>query len=115
MWSFTRSVVVGLARPVMVYLTSLSFTMILFFSGVIFFFENGANEKIDGSLNALYYTVTVMTSVGLGDISPVTPAGKIVSMVMMLAGTALFASFTAVLAASIMDIEMRNRDSGENR
>lgn len=89
--------------------------MMLFFSGVIYFFENESNAKIDGFLNALYYTVTVMTSVGLGDIAPVTSAGKIVTMIMMLAGTALFASFTAVLAASIMDIEWRHRESNNLR
>ncbi len=47
-----------------------------------------------------------MTGVGLGDITPVTFYGKILSILMMLAGTAIFVCFTAVLSAVVLEIEM---------
>ncbi len=107
MWTFTKSLVVSFGRPVFIYLLSLAFSMIGLFSSAVYFAERDFNPAMSTYFNALYFTVTVMTGVGLGDISPVTFLGEIISMVMMFAGTAIFVCFTAVLAASILDIEMK--------
>ena len=75
----------------------------------IYFLEREANPGITSFLDAAYYAVTIMTSVGLGDIVPVTTGGRILSMLMMLTGTALFVSFTAVFSAVILEIELDHR------
>lgn len=106
MWTFTRSLLSGLRRPVFIYLISLSFSMMLFFSFAMYFVEKIYNPGMATYFDTLYYTVTVMTGVGLGDLAPVTVMGKVLSMVMMLSGTGIFVCFTAVLAASILEIEL---------
>lgn len=110
MVSYSQLLIRGLKKPVFVYLTTLSFTAILLCSFGIFFFESGHNPKIEGLFNSLYYSVTVVTGVGLGDIAPVTVAGKILSMAMMLLGTAIFVCFTASLASVLIDMEIKNPD-----
>jgi voltage-gated potassium channel len=106
---FTGSLLKALWRPVLVYLLTLSFTVIFLCSVGIYYLERDVNEKIQTLFDAAYYSVTVMTGVGLGDLAPVTVAGRILSMAMMLLGTAIFVSFTAVVSAAILEIEM-NQD-----
>jgi voltage-gated potassium channel len=115
MWNFTRSFIKSLKRPVFVYLITLSFTLQILFSALFFHFEQESNVDVGSFFDSLYYTVSVMTGVGLGDIHPVTFLGKVVSMMMMLAGTAIFVSFTGVLAASILQIETEHiRDKNKS-
>ncbi|OYZ21264.1 MAG: hypothetical protein B7Y39_09535 [Bdellovibrio sp. 28-41-41] len=105
MWSFTRSFVKSFKRPVFIYLASLAVTVQIFFAALFYIIEKNFNPAVATFFDALYYTVTVTTGVGLGDISPITTPGKALSMVMMLSGTVIFVCFTAVLAASILAIE----------
>jgi voltage-gated potassium channel len=71
----------------------------------VYYVETGLNPNILHWGDALYYSVTVMTSVGLGDITPKTGAGKIISALMMLSGTAIYVAFTASLATVLLESE----------
>lgn len=46
-------------------------------------------------LDALYYTVVTITTVGYGDIHPQTPAGKMLAMVLILGGVGCFTGLVA--------------------
>lgn len=105
MWAFTSSVLRSFKRPVFVYLVTLALTAQLGFAFAFFHVEDGSNPAVRTYFDSLYFTVTLMTGVGLGDIHPVTSLGRALSMVMMLSGTIIFVTFTAVLAASILQIE----------
>jgi voltage-gated potassium channel len=105
MWDFTSAFVRSLRRPVFVYLVSLAFTAQAIFALFFYLAEVGKNEQVVSFFDAFYFTVTVMTGVGLGDIAPITGMGRFVAMLMMLAGTAIFVAFAGVLAASILDVE----------
>ncbi len=51
-------------------------------------------------LNAYYYSVTVLSTVGFGGISPVTAAAKVFTMVQMVADIALIGLVVRVLASA---------------
>lgn len=108
MVTFSKSFIMGLRRPVMAYLTTLSFTLMAAASSFFYWFEFGTNPKVETYFDAFYYTVTIMTGVGLGDIVPITTSARVLSIFMMLAGTGIFVCFVAVLSALILEIEMRN-------
>ncbi|MCC6137551.1 MAG: two pore domain potassium channel family protein [Bdellovibrionaceae bacterium] len=93
-------------RPAMVFAFFLSFTMFIASVLGIYYFEHATNLKITNLFDATYYTVTVFTGVGLGDIFPITTGGRIVSMFIMLSGTAIYVSLTAVIATTILSLEM---------
>jgi len=105
MLSFTKRVFLSFRRPVFVYLATLSITVQLCFAGLFYAAEKGFNQAVPTFFDAFYYTVTIMTGVGLGDIHPTTLVGKAISIVMMLSGTVLFVCFAGVLTASIMQLE----------
>ncbi|NDF13924.1 two pore domain potassium channel family protein [bacterium] len=110
MWSYFKSLLIRiLERPAFIFLGGVSFTVIVFFSLLIFWIEHVVNPKMERYLDALYFTVATLTSVGYGDIAPVTFAGRIVAILMMLLGTFIFVSFTGVVGSTVIELEMERK------
>lgn len=89
--------------PVFILLTIMGNTMIGCFSLVFFWIENGKNPHIHSFIDALWWGFATATTTGYGDITPVTMAGKILGMMTMLFGMAIFAMFTALFAETILN------------
>lgn len=94
-------------RPAFIYLGISAFTIMAFFSGVMYLVEHSTNPKFSYFLDAIYFTVSTMTANGFGDIVPITHLGKMISMVMMLLGTFIFVSFTGVVASTVLELELK--------
>ena len=107
MWSYSKSLLIKVFKiPAFIFLGLSAFTVMVFFSVVIFLIEHTANPKFENFLDATYFTVGTMTSVGIGDLGPITHFGKIVAMMMMmLLGTFIFVSFTGVVASTVLELE----------
>lgn len=85
-------------------------------AGVFYALEAPSNVNVRSFLDALWWAVTTVTTVGYGDIIPQTAAGKILGILLMIAGTAIFAGFTGLFASALIapevDEEIRSlRDS----
>jgi len=59
--------------------------------------------RIDGFGQALWWAVTTVTTVGYGDLYPVTATGRFVAVGLMLAGIALLGVVTASVASWLID------------
>jgi voltage-gated potassium channel len=59
-------------------------------------------SKIHNLGDALWWATTTVTTVGYGDLSPVSPMGKLVAVALMIGGIALVGSVTATLASWIV-------------
>ena len=59
-------------------------------SALVLVLQTGRNPMIGNYLDALYYTVTTLTTTGFGDIVLTGRSGKMLSIVIMIAGFALF-------------------------
>jgi voltage-gated potassium channel len=73
------------------------FTFIFVVTGFVYAMFAGRAPRVDGYLDALYFTVTTLTTTGFGDVTMPGPLGKIVSIVTMLCGIALFARLAQAL------------------
>lgn len=73
----------------------------------IYLVESGVNPHLHGWLDALWWSVTIVTTVGAGEVTPVTPLGKLIGIALMLSGTVLFSSFTALFAATLLTKDFR--------
>ena len=62
---------------------------------------------IDTFPDALWWSVVTVTTVGYGDMTPATPAGRAVAVFLMLGGIGLFGGLTANLASAIVRSEDR--------
>lgn len=59
-------------------------------SGVVFETQHRGNPGIRNYADALYFTVTTLTTTGFGDVTLPGTAGRLLSVVIMLAGVTLF-------------------------
>ena len=66
------------------------FSIIFVFSGLFYFTEHNANPEIVSTFfDAIYYSVVTMSTVGFGDITPVSSAGRFVTITMIISGIIL--------------------------
>lgn len=66
------------------------FMFIFLISAVVWLSQHQNNEKIETYVDALYFTVTTLTTTGFGDITLVGSYGRLLSIIIMLAGIGLF-------------------------
>jgi voltage-gated potassium channel len=92
-------------QPVFIVLTIVGNSLIIISSALLYKFEHGINPRIQTWLDTIWWAVATVTTVGYGDVSPITTKGKIVGIFMMIVGTALFWSYTAMFAGAIMQSE----------
>jgi voltage-gated potassium channel len=64
-------------------------------------------ETFSSFFDALYWATVTLTTVGYGDLCPVTDIGRVVSMLSSLFGVAIIALPSGVITASYLD-ELRN-------
>lgn len=66
------------------------FSIIFVYSGLIYQVEHRANpEQFVTFLDAFYFSVATMTTVGFGDVTPVSELGRLLTVLMILTGIAL--------------------------
>jgi voltage-gated potassium channel len=66
------------------------FSIIFIYSGLIYQVEHTVNPKDFGTFfDAVYFAVVTMTTVGFGDATPTSDAGKLMTVLMILTGIAL--------------------------
>ncbi|MEZ5925934.1 MAG: potassium channel family protein [Hyphomicrobiaceae bacterium] len=59
-------------------------------ASIVFIMQVGVNQHINHYLDALYFTITALTTTGFGDVVLVGSGGKLLSIVIMLVGVSLF-------------------------
>ncbi|NPA12013.1 MAG: potassium transporter TrkA [Epsilonproteobacteria bacterium] len=66
---------------------------------IIYVFEANSNEKITSLFDAIYWSLITISTVGYGDITPVTEEGRVLTMILIVVGIG-FISFTTSIIAS---------------
>ena len=87
-----------------------AFMLILFSSVLILEVETAPNSNIKTAEDALWWAYVTITTVGYGDLYPVTTEGRIVALVLMTAGVGLFGVFTGYLASWFVEPEKEKED-----
>jgi voltage-gated potassium channel len=77
--------------------------IVLFYSSLAFYsFEKDLNPNINEFFDAFWWAFITVTSVGYGDIFPITKIGKVIAMILTLSGMGLFSVVTAELSAKFI-------------
>ena len=66
-------------------------------------YQENFNVKINSLLDAAYFTTITLSTVGYGDIYPVTPIGKIFVMVLIVSGLGIVLSAITVFSSDIVN------------
>jgi voltage-gated potassium channel len=90
------------------------FFLIVIAASLMYTLESKAQPEVFGSiLHSLWWSVVTMTTVGYGDVTPITTAGKVVSTFIMLVGVGLVALPAGMLAARFGE-ELKDRKQDLN-
>ncbi len=69
-----------------------------------YLFEHEAQpEKFENIPQSIYWAVITLASVGYGDISPITPMGRVMTIILALLGIGIFAIPAALLSSAFSD------------
>lgn len=78
--------------------------LLLFASSLIYFLEHDAQPEEFSSIPAtMWWGVATLTTVGYGDLCPVTPAGRLLASVIAVLGIGLFALPAGLLGAAFLE------------
>jgi voltage-gated potassium channel len=83
----------------------------------MFFAENAAQPEAFRSIpSTMWWAVVTLTSVGYGDVSPITGIGKLVGAVVCMVGVLVVALPTGILASGFMEVmrEQRGEKAGKD-
>jgi voltage-gated potassium channel len=72
-------------------------------AGGIYAVESGVNDHVQSIGDALWWAVVTTTTVGYGDVSPVTPEGRLIAVGLMIVGIGFIGVFTATLTSFFFD------------
>jgi voltage-gated potassium channel len=73
--------------------------------GIFYWVESDLNPNVTHLFDAIWWGVSTVTTVGYGDIVPVTTEGRIIGIVLMISGVSFFIGFSAVLFSTFMAYE----------
>ena len=80
-----------------------AFSMVIFASLTVLTFEPGKGGHIDSAADALWWAICTVATVGYGDVVPVTFEGRLIAVVLMTAGVALFATAAGLIASWLVE------------
>jgi voltage-gated potassium channel len=59
-------------------------------TSIVYVTQNDINPNISNYVDALYFTITTLTTTGFGDITLIGPGGRILAVIIMVVGVGLF-------------------------
>ena len=92
---------------------SLAMFTLLIASTLLYWAESDAQPDKFGSIpRTFWWGIVTLTTVGYGDVYPVTPLGKFFSAIVSLAAIGVIALPTGIVAGAMSDVMQRRRKSG---
>jgi hypothetical protein len=113
----TGTLVKALSRewPVIAASMFIMVLMVVLTASLGYLFEHAAQpDKFENIPVSIYWAVITLASVGYGDISPVTPIGRFMTIVMALVGIGIFAVPAAILSSAFNDQLHKDREKMHN-
>ncbi len=90
------------ARSALTIYMLLTFVIFTYCAVGLYNFEYGVNENINNIEDVIWMAFTTLTTVGYGDLYPITTGGRIITAILVLNGLGLFGLLTAEIAANLL-------------
>lgn len=92
--------------------------IMLGFSGILMYYieRNAQPEAFANIGDGLWWAIVAFTTVGYGDIYPITPVGRLLSSLISLIGIAMIAIPTGIISSAFMNMLLnKQKDNKENK
>ncbi len=87
------------------------FLLSVVLGSIVYVVESPYNDKFNSIPQSVYWSIVTITTVGYGDISPITPAGKVLASLIMLLGYAIIAVPTGIVTVELSKAASREGTS----
>ncbi len=84
------------------------------FGSVMYLIEHEVNPGFNSIPRSIYWSIVTITTVGYGDISPITPLGQVIASFIMILGYAIIAVPTGIVTSAVMNAEKTSGISSES-
>ena len=81
--------------------------LVTIMGALMYVVEGPFNEKFSSIPDSIYWSIVTVTTVGYGDISPVTPLGKFLASLLMIIGYAILAVPTGIVTSELANLYNR--------
>ena len=84
---------------------AMMYAMVVFFSATIMFVYEGTgiNDKITNFFDAIYWSIITISTVGYGDVTPMTIEGRLVTLVLVVGGFLVIAFGTSIITTGLVE------------
>ncbi|MCP4848697.1 MAG: ion transporter [Verrucomicrobiaceae bacterium] len=100
------------ARPAILSFMLFVVILVTILGSLMYIIEGTQNPDFSSIPTSIYWAISSITTVGFGDITPITPLGKIIASIMMLIGYAIIAVPTGIVVAAMNDTSEAPPESG---
>lgn len=86
--------------------------LVVILGSIMYVVEGTVNPNMNNIPRCIYWAIVTLTTVGYGDITPITYLGQFISMIIMLLGYAIIAVPTGIISAEFMRPQAEKKVSG---
>lgn len=97
-----------LRQPIFWAVTLWGHAIVLGGAGLFYYIEADHNPQVQSFLDALFWSVSTVSSVGSSGIVPLTTHGKILAIIVMISGTLFVWFYTALFVSALLSPEVKN-------
>jgi len=97
-------------RKITVFVASIV-ALVVIFGSAMFLIEGGSNPNFASIPDSVYWAVTTMTTVGYGDITPLTTPGRILATLIMIMGYGIIAVPTGIVTLELNEANRRRANT----
>ena len=110
----TMQIALRSSRPkITVFLLFLSITVTVI--GTLMYIIEGQSNGFEDIPKSIYWTIVTMTTVGYGDVVPITPVGRTLAALLMILGYAIIALPTGIVSAEITKEVEQQKNNSKNK
>jgi voltage-gated potassium channel len=103
--SLNQFIRVFVEKKLELFLLLMLYMLVIFFSSTILYIYEGnhVNQNIESFTDAIYWAFITVSTIGYGDITPVTDAGKSITLLLIITGYTVIAFFTSIVTSTISE------------
>ncbi|MEM9983960.1 MAG: ion transporter, partial [Bacteroidota bacterium] len=88
---------------------------VIIIGSLMYLVEGGAGSGFNSIPESIYWAIVTITTVGYGDIAPVTPLGKFLSSILMILGYGIIAVPTGIVSVELAQAESQAKAKANTR
>lgn len=108
---YSRALFQTIQAPTILFFALVGNSILILCIALFYHFESGLNPGLRSFFDAIWWGMATVTTVGYGDIVPVTMAGRVIAMALMVMGVSFFVGFTALFVTNFMALEAEAGES----